>query len=67
MVAVNKILLPGCTVEGCGGDTDICTDSRAHRRNAEDRAPTTRNHRRAQPLGGSLYQGMALDAVTERR
>ena len=51
MVAINKILLPECTGGGCGGDSDICTDSRVHRRNAENRVPATRNHRRTQPLG----------------
>jgi hypothetical protein len=45
MVAINKILLPGCTGEGCGGETGTCTDSRVHRRNAENRVPATRNHR----------------------
>ncbi len=51
MVATNKILLSECTGEGCGGDNDICTDSRVHRRNAENRAPVTRNHRSAPLLG----------------
>ena len=51
MVAINKILLPGCAVEGCGGDTGICTDSRVHRRNAENRVPATRNHLRAVAFG----------------
>jgi RHS repeat-associated protein len=64
MVAINKILLPECAGGWCGGDTDICTDSRVHRRNAENRAPATRNHRQAQPLVDNLYQGMTLDAVT---
>ncbi len=65
MVAINKILLPGCTGEGCGGETGTCTDSRVHHRNAESRVPATRNHRRTQPLVNNLYQGMTLDAVTE--
>jgi hypothetical protein len=47
MVAINKILLPVCTGEGCAGDNDICTDSRVHHRGAENRAPVARNHRRA--------------------
>ncbi len=64
MVAINKILLPECVGEGCGAETDICPDSRVHRRNAENRAPTTRNHRHTQPLVNNLYQGMTLDAVT---
>jgi hypothetical protein len=67
MVAINKILLPGCTGEGCSGETGTCTDSRVHRRNAENRAPATRNHRRTQLLVDNLYQGMTLDAMTERR
>ena len=46
MVAINKILLPECTGEGCGGETGTCTDSRVHRRSAENRVPATRNHRR---------------------
>ena len=64
MVAINKILLPECTVEECGGETDVRTDSRVYPGNAENRAPTTRNHRRTRPLGDNLYQGMTLDAVT---
>jgi hypothetical protein len=67
MVAINEILLPECTGEGCGGDNDICTDSRVHHRNAENRAPTTRNHCRTQPPMNHPYQGMMLDAVTGRR
>jgi hypothetical protein len=51
MVAINKILLPECTGEGCGGDNNICTDSRVHRGGAENRAPVTRNHRSAPILG----------------
>ena len=51
MVATNKILLSECTDERCGGETDICTDSRVHHRNAENRAPVTRNHRGAPILG----------------
>jgi hypothetical protein len=31
------------------------------------RSRPTRDHRRTQPLANNLYQGMALDAVTERR
>ena len=50
MVAINEIPLPGCAVEGCGGDTDVCTDGRVHR-NAENRAPTTRNRCRGVALG----------------
>ena len=63
MVAINEILLPGCTGEGCGGETGTCTDSRVHRRNAENRAPATRNHLRAVAFGRWLtrdpigYQG----------
>ena len=45
MVAINVILLRECSGEECGGETDICTDSRVHHRNAENRAPVTRNHR----------------------
>ena len=43
MVAINKILLSECTGEGCGGDTDICTDSRVHPGNAKTghRQPAT--------------------------
>ena len=51
MVAINEILLRECAGEGCGGDNDICTDSRVHHRNAENRAPVTRNHRSAPILG----------------
>ena len=63
MVAINKILLPERNGEGCGGDTDVCTDSRVHGRSAESRAPATRNHRSAPILGRWLirdpigYQG----------
>ena len=56
MVAINKILMLGCTGEECGGDNDICTDSRVHHRNAENRAPTTRNHRSAPNLGRWMEQ-----------
>jgi hypothetical protein len=45
MVAINKILLPVCTGEEFDGETDICTDSRIHHCNSENRAPVTRNHR----------------------
>ena len=45
MVVINEILSPECTGGECGGDNDICTDSRVHHRNAENRAPVTRNHR----------------------
>ena len=51
MVAINEILLPECTGEGCGGDNEISTDSRVHHRKAENRAPVTRNHRSAPTLG----------------
>ena len=51
MVAINGILLSECTGEECGGDDDTCTDSRVHQRNAENRAPATRNHRGA-PIPG---------------
>ena len=64
MVGISEILLPKCTGEGCSGETGTCTESRVHRRNAENRAPATRNHRQAQPLVNNLYQGMTLDAVT---
>ena len=47
MVAINEILSPECTGEECGGDDDTSTDSRVHQRNAENRAPVTRNHRGA--------------------
>ena len=47
MVAINEILLRECSGEECGGETDICTDSRVHHRNAENRAPVTRNRRSA--------------------
>ena len=63
MVAINEILLPECTGDGCGGESGICTDSRVHHRNAENRAPVTRNHRSAPSLGRWLtrdpigYQG----------
>jgi hypothetical protein len=56
MVAINEILLPGCTGEGCGGDSDICMASRVHHRNAENRAPVTRNHRSAPILGRWMEQ-----------
>ena len=59
MVAINVILLPECTGEECGGDNDICTDSRVHHRNAENRAPVTRNHRRAPSLGRWMGQDPA--------
>jgi RHS repeat-associated protein len=59
MVAINKILLPECTDEGCGGDTDVCTDSRVHRRNAENRVPATRNHCRAPTPGRWMEQDPA--------
>ena len=59
MVAINVILLPECTGEGCGGDNDICTDSRVHQRNAENRAPVTRNHRSAPSLGRWMGQDPA--------
>ena len=45
MVAINEILLRECTGDGCGGDNNICTDSRVHCGDAENRVPTTRNHR----------------------
>ena len=51
MVAINKILLPGCTGRECGGDDEISTDSRVHHRNAENRVPVTRNHRGAVAIG----------------
>ena len=51
MVATNKILLPERAGRGCGGETGTCTDSRVHRRSAENRAPTTRNHRRTVAFG----------------
>ncbi len=63
MVAINEIPMPECTSEGCSGKAGTCTDSRVHR-NADNRAPATRNHCRTQPLVNNLYQGMALDAVT---
>jgi hypothetical protein len=64
MVAINTILLPECTGEGCDGETGTCTDSRVHRRNAENRAPATRNHRRrARPLG---YSGAVGNAWAEK-
>ena len=47
MVAINKILLLRCTGEECGGETDICTDSRVHCGDAETRAPVPHNHRSA--------------------
>ncbi len=59
MVAINVILLPECTGEGCGGDNNICTDSRVHHRNAENRAPVTRNHRSAPILGRWMEQDPA--------
>jgi hypothetical protein len=63
MVAIGKTLLPEGTGEECGGDTDVCTDSRAHHRNAENRVPATHNHRRGVALSRWLtrdpigYQG----------
>ena len=66
MVAINKILLPECTGEGCGGETGTCPDSRVHHRSAESRVPTTPSRCRTQPLVNNLYQGMTLDGVTER-
>ena len=59
MVAINEILLPECTGEECGGDNDICTNSRVHRGNAENRAPITRNHRSAPILGHWMEQDPA--------
>ncbi len=61
MVAINEILLPEYTGEGCGGDGGTCSDRRVHRRDAENRAPTTRNHCRTQPLAHNLYQGTGQD------
>ena len=51
MVAIDEILLSECTGGECGGDSDTCTDSRIHQRNAENRATVTRNHRGAPNLG----------------
>ena len=59
MVAINESLLRECTGEGCGGDNDICTDSLVHHRNAENRAPVTRNHRSAPLLGRWMEQDPA--------
>jgi hypothetical protein len=59
MVAINEILLPECTGEGCSGETGTCPDSRVHRRNAEDRAPVTGNHRGAPSLGRWMEQDPA--------
>ena len=59
MVAINEILLPECTGEECGGDSDICMASRVHHRNAENRAPVARNHRSAPILGRWMEQGPA--------
>ena len=59
MVAINEILLSECTGEECVGDNDICTDSRVHHRNAENRAPITRNHRSAPSLGRWMEQDPA--------
>jgi RHS repeat-associated protein len=59
MVAINEVLLRECTGEECGGDNDICTDSRVHHRNAENRAPVTRNHRGAPNLGRWMEQDPA--------
>ncbi len=59
MVGTNEFPLPECTGEGCGGDNDICTDSRVHHRNAENRAPVTRNHRSAPRLGWWMGQDPA--------
>ena len=56
MVAINKILLPVCTGEEFDGETDICTDSRIHHCNSENRAPVTRNHRGAPSLGRWMGQ-----------
>ena len=59
MVAINEILLRECAGEGCGGDNDICTDSLVHHRNAENRAPVTRNRRRTPSLGRWMEQDAA--------
>jgi RHS repeat-associated protein len=59
MVAIDEILLRECTGEECGGDNDICTDSRIHHRGAENRAPVTRNHRSAPSLGRWMEQDPA--------
>ncbi len=59
MVAINKIPLPENTGEGCGGVTGACPYSRVHRRNADNRAPTNRNHRRAVILGRWMEQDPA--------
>ena len=59
MVAINEILLRECTGEECGGDNDICTDSRVHHRGAENRSPVTRNHRGAPSPGCWMEQDPA--------
>ena len=56
MVAINEILLRECTGEECGGDNNICTDSRVHHRSAENRAPVTRNRRSVPSLGRWMGQ-----------
>jgi RHS repeat-associated protein len=63
MIAINKILLPGCTGEGCGGDIGIGMGNRYRHCNTHNRAPATRNYLRAVTLGRWLtrdpigYQG----------
>ena len=59
MVAIDVILLPECTGEECGGDNEICTGSRVHHRNPENRAPVTRKHRGAPSLGRWMEQDPA--------
>ena len=59
MVAISEILLSECTGEECGGDNEVCTDSRVHRGNAENRAPVTRNYRSAPSLGRWMEQDPA--------
>jgi RHS repeat-associated protein len=62
MVAIDEILLPESTGEGCGGDNDIFTDRRVHRGSAENRAPVTRN-RRSAPI---LDRWLTRDPISYR-
>ena len=51
MVAINVILLSGCTGEECGGDNGIGIGNRHQHGNTRNRAPATGNHRRKVAIG----------------
>jgi RHS repeat-associated protein len=50
LTAEDKVKGPFARTDSCACDNDICTDSRVHHRDAENRAPVTRNHRSAPSL-----------------